>query len=56
MKNYLLARMKEASTYRGIVLVLTAAGVGISPAMAEAIIAAGVGVAGLLGVVMPDKK
>ena len=38
MKDYILARAKEPSTWRGLILVLTAAGVPIAPAMAESII------------------
>ena len=55
MKNYLLARAKEPSTWRGFILLLTAAGVPIAPALAEAIIATGLAIAGLIGVVTPDK-
>lgn len=55
MKSYLLERLKEASTWRGIILVLTAAGVPVAPAMAEQIIAAGIGVAGVIGILSKDK-
>lgn len=54
MKSYILARAKEPSTWRGLVLLLTAIGVPVAPAMAEAIISAGLAVAGLIGVVTPD--
>jgi hypothetical protein len=53
MKVYLLARLKEASTWRGLVYLLTALGVTVSPALAEAIIAAGMALAGVIGVVLP---
>jgi hypothetical protein len=53
MKEYVLARLKEASTWRGFVYLLTALGVTVSPALAEAIIAAGMAVAGVIGVVLP---
>ena len=56
MKDYLLDRLKEPSTWRGIILILTSAGVGIEPAMADAIISAGIGLAGVIGVVTADKK
>lgn len=56
MKNYLTARLHEASTWRGIVLLLTAAGVGISPEQGEAIIAGGLAFAGLLAAFLPDSK
>lgn len=56
MKGYFLARAKEPSTWRGAILFLTAIGVPIAPQMAEAIISTGLAVAGLIGVVSPDKK
>lgn len=55
MKDYLLARAKEPSSWRGLILLLTAAGVPIAPGMAEAIISVGLAVAGLIGVATPDK-
>jgi hypothetical protein len=54
MKPYILARLKEASTGRGIILLLTAVGVPVAPAMADAIISVGLAVAGLIGVAAPD--
>lgn len=56
MKAYFLARAKEASTWRGLTLFLTAVGVPMAPALAEAIVAAGLGIAGLIGVLIPDGK
>lgn len=56
MKDYILQRLTEPSTWRGIILILTSAGVGIEPAMADAIISAGIGLAGVIGVVTADKK
>lgn len=55
MKNYIIDRLKEASTWRGIILLLTAAGVPIAPAMADSIITIGLAIAGFVGVVTPDK-
>ena len=55
MKDYLLARAKEPSSWRGLILLLTAAGVPIAPGMVEAIISVGLAVAGLIGVATPDK-
>jgi hypothetical protein len=52
--RFLKARMAEASTYRGAMLLLTAAGVLIRPEVAEAITAFGLATAGLLGVFFPD--
>jgi len=53
MKAYVLARLKEASTWRGFVYMLTALGVTLTPAAAEAIIAAGMAIAGVIGVFLP---
>lgn len=55
MKSYILDRAKEASTWRGIILVLTAVGVPVAPALSDAIITFGLGLAGLVGVVTKDK-
>ena len=51
---YLLARLKEASTWRGIVLLLTAFGVQVAPEVQEAVISVGITVAGAIGVLFPD--
>lgn len=50
MISYLLERAKEPSSWRGAVLLATAAGIGITPELANAIITAGVSLAGLLGI------
>lgn len=54
MKSYILERLKEPSTWRGITLLLTALGIPLAPGMADLIISAGLAVAGLIGAVMPD--
>ena len=54
--QYLINRLKEASTWRGIALLLTALGVQVAPELQEAVITVGVSTAGLIGVVFPDKK
>ena len=54
--KYLIERLKEPSTWRGLVMVATSAGIGIAPAAAEAIITAGVGLAGLIGVLTKDQQ
>jgi len=56
MKKYLLDRMREPSTWRGAILFLTAIGVPVAPQLAEAIVSAGLGVAGLVGVLTPDRR
>ena len=53
--RYLLDRFREASTWRGLILVVTAAGVAIQPQMAEAIIAFGLALAGGTGMATPDR-
>ena len=55
MKTYVLERLKEPSTWRGIVLLLTAAGVPMAPGVADLVVAVGLAVAGMIGTVMPDK-
>ena len=54
MKSYLLARAKEASTWRGIIMLLTAAGIPIAPALADSIVTIGLALAGLVGMLAPD--
>jgi len=55
MLAYIIDRLKEASTWRGIIGLLTAAGVTISPEMIEQIVAAGLAVMGIIGMVFKDK-
>lgn len=52
--TYVLARLKEASTWRGIALLLTAFGVQVAPDVQEAVISVGIAVAGAVGVLFPD--
>lgn len=54
--NYFISRLKEASTWRGIVAIVTACGIGISPELGEAIVGAGLGLMGIVGVFFPDSK
>jgi hypothetical protein len=49
MKQYILERAKEPSTWRGAILFLTAMGVPIAPALAEHIVTVGLAVAGIVG-------
>mgnify|MGYP000686314014 CR=1 FL=1 len=55
MKDYIVSRAKEPSTWRGIILLLTAIGVPIAPAMADAIVSVGLALAGAIGVFTADK-
>lgn len=54
MFNYLLQRAQEPSSWRGLALLATAVGVNIAPEMLNAIVTAGLGIAGLIGVVTKD--
>jgi len=53
--NWLLNRLREASTWRGLVWLLTVSGVALRPDQVEAIVLAGMALAGLLGVFLQDK-
>lgn len=53
---YLVARGKEPTTWRGVVWILAALGVAVSPSHAEIITAAGMFAAGLIGAALPDPK
>ena len=55
MSDYFLARAKEPSTWRGVILFLTAIGVPLAPQLQEAIITAGLGIVGLVGIITADK-
>ena len=52
---YIVARGGEASTYRGLALVLTSFGIVINPTLLPQIIAVGIAVSGLIGVLTADK-
>ena len=54
MKKYILNRLSEPSTWRGIVLILTALGTTLSPEQREAITTAGLGLVGLFGALTED--
>ena len=54
MKKFILNRAREASTWRGIVLILTACGVTMTPDQADAAIATGLAVVGAVGAFFPD--
>ena len=52
--QFLIARLKERSTWLGLTAFATALGVGITPEQAEAIAGAGLAIAGLVGVFTKD--
>ncbi len=53
MNGWLLARLREPSTWRGLVWLATVAGLSLRPDQAEAIVTVGMALAGLLGVLNP---
>lgn len=60
MFKYILDRLREPSTIRGIVNFVTgimaSVGIAVKPEMTEQIIAAGLAVVGLLAMIVPDPK
>ena len=54
--RYLLDRIKEPSTWRGLILFVTGFGITLSPETATNIVAAGTGIAGLVGIMTADRK
>ena len=52
--GFILNRLKERSTWRGVIFLATGLGLGIAPGLQEAIIASGVAVAGLFEALLPD--
>ena len=52
--TYIYDRLKEASTWRGVMAFLTGIGVVLSPDQIEAIVAGGLSVIGLIGVFSND--
>ena len=54
--SWLLARLKEPTTYLGITAMLSAAGYVLDPELIKQISAAGVGVSGLILFVLKEKK
>ncbi|BBP48434.1 hypothetical protein AKMU_11800 [Akkermansia muciniphila] len=56
MFKYILNRLTERSTWLGLLALATACGATIEQALADQIIAAGMAVAGLIGIVTKDRK
>jgi hypothetical protein len=52
--KFAVARLSEPSTYKGVVLALTGLGLYVRPEIAAAVTSIGLGIAGLIGVVLPD--
>lgn len=53
--NWIVNRLREPSTWRGLVWLATAAGVSLSPELWESITAVGMAVAGLIGVISREE-
>lgn len=51
---FIVARLKEPSTWRGISIVLTALGVAVNPEQVQAILVGGLSIAGAIGIFTPD--
>lgn len=54
--NYLLDRLSENSTWRGIILVATALGVQLEPQLQNHIVATGLGLVGAINFLRKEKK
>lgn len=55
MLKWLIARLREPSSMRGLVWIFTVCGVLLTPEQTEAIVLAGMALAGLLGVFIADE-
>lgn len=54
--QFLLDRIREPSTWRGLVWVMTAIGITLSPDQIDAIVAVGMACAGLIGAFSAESK
>jgi len=54
--TFILERLSENSTWRGLVMLLTAVGVQFDPSQANAIISAGLAIVGLINVFRKQSK
>jgi hypothetical protein len=52
--RFLLNRLDERSTWRGLIFVLTAVGINLDPAQMSAILTLGVSIGGALEMLLPD--
>jgi hypothetical protein len=53
--QYILARGQEPTTWRGLILIATALGAKLNPVHVEAIVTAGLFLAGIVAVSVPEK-
>lgn len=52
--RFLVQRLDERSTWRGVILAVSSLGVAIDPALSEAIISLGLAAVGLFEMFLPD--
>lgn len=53
--KYIVDRLKEPSSWRGLVMIATAFGVAVNPDLVAAIVSTGTGLAGVIGFAFKDK-
>lgn len=56
MIQYITSRLSETSTWRGLFGILAAVGVHLRPDLADAIVAAGMALIGLINVIRKEKN
>lgn len=56
VRTYLIARLQESSTWRGLILIATALGAKVQPQIWEAVVTGGLMLAGLVAVAFPDRR
>jgi hypothetical protein len=55
-RQVIVDRLSEPSTWRGLFMIATAVGVAVSPEMQNAIVALGMSIVGLIGVLTSSKQ
>jgi hypothetical protein len=55
-RQAIVERLAESSTWRGLFMIATAVGVAVSPEMQNAIVALGMSIVGLIGVLTSSKQ
>lgn len=54
--QFFISRAKERSSWLGLISIATALGLLLTPEQTDAVVAAGMSLAGLIGTLMADKK
>ncbi|MDX2334087.1 hypothetical protein [Brevundimonas vesicularis] len=54
VRDYILPRLKERSTYVGLVALATAFGIVVDPALVDVALAVGAAIGGVIGIVWKD--